>query len=84
VSAPLWFLLASRLRPITYIRCAATLIAACYGLAFVAMHHVSSLLDASLVPVAVFNLVGSPLLSLGYLGEDDVEVSEVTGVTCDM
>lgn len=77
VAAPLWFLAASRLRPRAYIRAASALIAACYCLTFVAMQQSSSLLDVALIPVAVFNLVGSPLLSLGYLGEDGLEVSEV-------
>lgn len=55
---------------------AAALIAACYGIVLVSM-YISDALDFILLPVAVCNLIGSPLLSLGYLGEDGIEVSEV-------
>lgn len=72
----MWSLLAARLRPITYIRLAVTLIAGCYLLVFLAMFK-TGLLEIVIVPVAICSLVGNMVLALGYLGEDGVEVSEV-------
>jgi hypothetical protein len=80
VGAPLWFLLVGRIRPVSYIRFAVTSTAACYCLVLVALFN-PAVIDAAIIPVGLLSLAGAMLLSLGYLGEEGVEVSEV-GVGC--
>lgn len=77
VCFPLWFALAAHITPRRYIRFAVTTIAACYCLAFVAIFQ-PVLIDVSIIPIGGLSLVGIVLLSLGFLGEDGIEVSEVS------
>lgn len=74
--APLWFWAAARLRPVSYIRLAAATVMGASVLVFVCIYF-SSVLGLGLLFVAAANQVGNPLLSFGFLGDDDVEVSEV-------
>ncbi|KAF8067137.1 mok12 [Scenedesmus sp. PABB004] len=76
VCAPFWFWVAAVLRPRAYIRLSSLAMLASWLLVFLGIRF-SDLLGIVVVPVAAASLVGSPLLSLGFLGEDDVEVSEV-------
>lgn len=69
--------MAAKVRPLQYIRFASTVITACYVLVFVSMFK-PYLLEPVIVPVGIFNLVGNMVLALGYLGENGVEVSEVS------
>lgn len=74
---PFWFWLAAKLEPCTYIRTAAVLIAASYCLTYIAL-YVTRIISLALLLVAITNLVASPTLSLGMLGQEDVDVFEVT------
>jgi hypothetical protein len=76
VAAPLWFWLAARLRPATYIRMAAALVSISFALAFIAL-QVSQLFSMAVGLTAVTNLVTCPFLSLGMLGQEGVDVFKV-------
>jgi len=76
VGAPFWFYLAARLRPVVYIRLAAVVIFLSYLFVFISMYF-TELLGIALITSGVCNLVANPTLSFGFLGDDEVEVSEV-------
>jgi hypothetical protein len=63
-------------QPATYIRTAALLVAASYLLAFVALYESSSITLA--VGLAGCTNLVSPIMSMGLLGEEEVEVFEVS------
>lgn len=73
VAAPLWFWLAARLRPATYIRMAAALVSISFALAFIAL-QVTQVFSIAVGLTAVTNLVTCPFLSLGMLGQEGVDV----------
>jgi hypothetical protein len=72
----LWFVLAAYLRPAHYIRLAACLVAASYAAALLAVYAVE-VATPVLLALAVTNLVACPVVSFGFLGDEEVEVSEV-------
>ncbi|KAF6252281.1 hypothetical protein COO60DRAFT_1644178 [Scenedesmus sp. NREL 46B-D3] len=74
--APVWFWLGSKVKPAMYIRAAALLVVASYLLAFVAM-YASGIITLAVGLVACTNLVSAPILSMGLLGEEGVDVFEV-------
>lgn len=76
VAAPLWFWLATILRPASYIRMAAATVSLSFAVAFLAL-QLTQLLTIAVVLTAVTNLVACPLLSLGLLGEEGVDVCKV-------
>jgi hypothetical protein len=76
VAAPLWFWLAARLRPATYIRMAAALVSISFALAFIAL-QVTQIFSIAVGLTAVTNLVTCPFLSLGMLGQEGVDVFKV-------
>lgn len=77
VAAPCWFWLAASLRPSSYIRMSAALVSASYCLAFIALHN-TQLLSIAVGLTGLTNLVCCPLLSLGLLGDEDVDVFKVS------
>ena len=81
VGAPLWAMLAARMRPACYIQTAATALFASYLMVFCGMLY-NSTLPVIITLVGLGQMVGSPLMSLGFLGEEDVEVSEVSVPVC--
>ncbi|WIA20821.1 hypothetical protein OEZ85_005176 [Tetradesmus obliquus] len=74
--APLWFWLGAKLKPATYIRAAALAVAASYLLAFVAL-YASSIITLAVGLVGCVNLVAAPIMSMGLLGQEEVDVFEV-------
>jgi hypothetical protein len=76
VISPAWFFLAAYLRPVIYIRMATIVVFFSYLLALLAIYQ-WDLVNLVLLLLAVTNLVASPLVSFGFLGDEEVEVSEV-------
>jgi hypothetical protein len=76
VISPGWFFLAAYLRPVVYIRMAACLACISYMLAALAI-FAYGVVNPVLLALAVTNLVACPLVSFGFLGDEEVEVSEV-------
>lgn len=76
VISPAWFFLAAYLRPVVYIRMATVVVFLSYLLALIAI-YTWDLINIVLLLLAVTNLVASPLVSFGFLGDEEVEVSEV-------
>lgn len=76
VISPVWFFLAAYLRPVVYIRMASIVVFVSYLMALVAI-YAWDLVNMVLLLLAVTNLVASPIVSFGFLGDEEVEVSEV-------
>lgn len=76
VVSPGWFFLAAYLRPVVYIRMATIVVFVSYLLALLAI-YAWDLVNMVLLLLAVTNLVASPIVSFGFLGDEEVEVSEV-------
>jgi len=76
VISPAWFFLAAYLRPVVYIRMSCVVVFASYLLALLAI-YAWDLVNLVLLLLAVTNLVASPIVSFGFLGDEEVEVSEV-------
>jgi hypothetical protein len=74
----MWFGLAAKCRPCKYIRAASSLICLSYVLVFVAIAR-TEVATVAVVLTAITSLVATPTLSLGFLGDHEVEVSEVSG-----